>query len=149
MPHYYVSVQHDHKVFKYIGYIHPLNEDFHRKMFERHGPGGIAKPDTAGGPYKVITFSRYEGDRILEDGTLHGEQKYSPKQLILTRRVGSKIWRHLWAAQSSPAGEAEGFEHALAGGYMMHAFQVGDEGAWDMALNQHKEIEAHQKGTKA
>jgi hypothetical protein len=147
MPHYYVSIPAlDHKVYKYAGYVNGLNEDVHRRAFEKFGPTGIGGSRKSG-PYKTIKFDRYEGDRILEDGSLYGKQTYSPKQLIMTQRDGDKIWRALWSEQSSPSEEQNGFDAALAEGAMMHAFQVGDDSAWDKALEQHKEIEAHQKGT--
>ncbi len=147
MPHYYVSVPTlDNKVFKYAGFVRLLNEDAHQKAFEKYGPGGINNPHAVGGPYRVIKFDRYEGDRIMEDGSLYGEEEYSPKQLIMTKRTDGKIIRMLWSPHSSPAEENKGFEYALAEGYMMHSFQVGDDSAWDQAFDQHKEIEAHQKG---
>ncbi len=149
MPHYYVSIPAlDHKVFKYAGYVSPLNEESHRMAFEKFGPLGIDGGSVSEGPYKVITFDRYEGDRILEEGTLYGEQKYSPKELILTKRVDGRIIRMLWSPHSSPAEENKGFAYALTEGYMMHAFPMGDSTSWGKALEQHKEIEAHQKGAQ-
>lgn len=143
MPHYYVSIQPDHQVFKYVGCINGLNEESHHKAFEKYGPGGIDNPHAKGGPYQVIKFDRYEGDRIREDGTLYGKQKYSPKQLIMTWRKDNHILRMMWSQKSSPDEENKGFAHALTEGYVMHAFQVGDSTAWDKALDQHREIEAH------
>ncbi len=146
MPHYYASIPAlDHKVFKYCGYVHPLNEDHHRRTFEDYGatgqPGGVNQ-----GPFTVITFDEYKGDRITEDGGRYGEQPYTPKQIILTRRESDdNIFRMLWVYQSSPEDEQVARDRAVEDGWLVHYVPVGDENAWDTCRERHAEIEAAQK----
>ena len=140
MPHYYVSIKAlNHQVFKYAGYIHPLNEGAYRDAFEKYGVLGLPGEET--GPFKVLTFDEYKADRITEGGAPYGNQPYTPKQIILTKREGEKIWRVMWSCQSSPEEEAEARDYTTKEGWMRHVFQVGDDTAWDKALERHEEIE--------
>ena len=145
MPHYYVSIDAlQHKVFKYAGYVHPLNEDAYRKAFEKYGPLGLpnGQPRIMR-PFKVLTFDEYMADRITEDGSPYGDQPYTPKQIILTWRDDkSTVWRVIWTHKSSPKEEEDARVTAEEGVWMRHVFQVGDETAWDKALERHEEIEA-------
>lgn len=141
MPHYYVSIPGlDHKVWKYAGYVHPLNEDHHRKAYEKYGVTG--SPGEEPGPFKVLTFDEYKADRITEDGKPYGEQLYHPKQIILTQRKEGRVWRIMWTRRSNPKGEKLAQVYAEEEGWMRHVFQVDDDAAWDQALKQHEEIEA-------
>lgn len=145
MPHHYVSIEAlGHEVFKYAGYVHPLNEDYYRKSFEEYGPTGLPQvhnPEPE--PCKVLAFDEYKGDRITADGEPYGDQPYTPKQLIMTKREGEKIWRVMWSQKSSPKEESDGLEYALKEGWMLHTCRVGDNQAWENALEMHKEIEGH------
>jgi len=149
MPHFYASIPAlDHEVFKYCGYVHPLNKDHHRKMFEAFGTAGLPNQGEPG-PYKVVSFDEYKGDRITEDGTHYGEQNYISKQIILTRREDAdNIFRMVWAYQSSPKDEQAAREYANKcpeDGWLVHFVRVGDENAWDTCIARHEEIEAGQK----
>ncbi len=145
MPHFYVSIPglgNGREVFKYAGYVHPLNQDFHQRCFEKFGVTGL--PGAKGGPYKVLLFDEYKDDRITEDGKPFGLPLYTPKQIILTKREGGKLWRIMWAKRSSPEAETKGREHAREEGWIFHAFQVDDTSAWEKALVRHEEIESHE-----
>lgn len=144
MPHYYVSIPAlGHKVWKYAGYVNPLNEDSYRKAFEKHGITGL--PGGEPGPFKVIVFDEYKADRITEDGSPHGEQPYHPKQIILTHRdEADKVWRVMWSWRSSPEEEKSAQVYAEEEGWMRHVHQVNDNTAWDKVIGQHEEIEKQQ-----
>jgi hypothetical protein len=146
MPHHYVSIKAlDHKVFKYAGYVHPLNEDYYRKSFEEYGPTGIPGPERDPGPCEVLAFDEYKGDRITADGKPYGKQGYTPKQLIMTKRdEKGKVWRVMWSQKSSPKEEKDGLAYALKEGWMLHTCRVGDNQAWENVLEMHKEIEGHE-----
>jgi hypothetical protein len=148
MPHYYVSIEAlDHKVFKYAGYVHPLNQDSYRKSFEEFGPTGLPQqcnPEPE--PCEVLTFDEYKGDRITADGEPYGKQPYTSKQLIMTKRDGRNprvVWRLMWSQKSSPKEEKDGLAYALEEGWMIHAFSVSDNHAWENALTMHDEVEDH------
>lgn len=142
MPHFYVSIEsHHHKVFKYAGYVPPLNEDAHRKAFKKYGCDGLPGLG-APGPFRVIAFDEYKADRIVEDGTPFGDQPYHPKQIILTQRdAEGSVWRVLCSRKSSPKEEESSRDYAEEEGWIRHIFQVGDDTAWDKALERHEEIE--------
>jgi hypothetical protein len=144
MPHYYVSIPGlDHKVFKYAGYVHPLNEDYYKQSFEEYGITGL--PGGEWGPCKAISFDEYKADRILEDGTPYGDQPYHPKQIILTKRdEKGKVWRVMWSQKSSPEEEKKAQVYCEEEGWLRHVFQVGDQHAWDRALENHEEVEKHE-----
>lgn len=146
MPHYYASIPAlDHKVFKYAGYVHPLNEDHHRRMFETYG--AIGQPSQGGepGPFRVLLFDEYKGDRITEDGERYGEQPYTSKQIILTKRIDNQIVRMMWIHQSSPREETTARAYARDNGWFMHCVPVNADTAWDTCIERHVEIEADQK----
>jgi len=146
VPHFYASIPAlDHEVFKYCGYVHPLNEDHHRRMFETFGSTGLPSQGEPG-TFKVLSFDEYKGDRITEDGERYGEQTYIPKQIILTRREDDgKIFRMLWVYQSSLEDEQVAREHAVEDGWLVHFVPVGDKNAWGSCIARHEEIEAGQK----
>jgi len=145
MSHFYVSIPAAcHKIFKYAGYVHPLNEDAHRKTFEKIGINGSADEVRHG--CQVLSFDEYLGDRITGDGEPYGKQPYTPKQIILTKREGDKILRLMWSCKSSPGDEEHGRIYAKNEGCMMHCRPVNDETAWDRVIQMHREIEQH-KGT--
>ena len=134
----------DHEVFKYCGYVHPLNETFYLRMFERYGAS--KQPAGPSESHKVLSFNEYKSDRITEDGVAYGKQIYTPKQIILTRRESDDtIFRMLWVGKSSPKDEQAAREYATKDGWLIHFARVGDENAWDTCRERHIEIEAGQK----
>lgn len=145
MPHYYASIPAlDHKVFKYCGYVHPLNEDHHRRTFEDYGATGqpAAVSDGPSDLYKVLSFDEYKGDQITKDGEHYGEQDYTSKQIVLTRREDDDtVFRMLWTGQSSPKDEQACREYATKDGWIMHCLPVGAKSVWDTCIARHIEIE--------
>ena len=73
--------------------------------------------------------------------------KYTPKQLILTKRIEGSVRTMVWTNHSTDLDEIESHNYAMREGWFLHAYRVG-EPAIERAKQMHVEIEEGQRQSK-